>query len=386
MNRDLVLLAFSLITWGTGESMFLYFQPLYLQKLGADPVKIGVILGFAAIASVFVHIPAGYLADRFGRRPLIWLSWSLGMIATWMMAAANGLPVFVAGLVVYSCTYFVMAPMNSYVTAARGKWSVGRALTLEMAAFNAGSILGPSLGGVIADRIGLRSVYFIAGGVFIISTCLIFFIRSQPLAKGQVEETARGPWLNRQFMVFLGIIFLAIFVTYLPQPLAPNFLHNVKGLSYGQIGQLGSISSVGMVIMSLVLGRISPHLGFMIAQTALGLFALLLWRGNTFLLFASGYFFLGGFRTAHSLASAQTNEWVHQSRMGLAYGLTETAYSLATVLAPPLAGILYQLRPSLTFSASFIVIVFSLFVLAAYYYWPRSRPLALMYKRQRHIG
>jgi len=86
MNRNLILLAFSLVTWGTGESMFLYFQPLDLQKLGADPVKIGVILGLAAVASIFVHIPAGYLADRFGRRPLIWSSWIIVFSLAVMLA------------------------------------------------------------------------------------------------------------------------------------------------------------------------------------------------------------------------------------------------------------------------------------------------------------
>ena len=43
-RSDLNLLSISLLIWGLGESLFLIFQPLYLQELGADPVKIGVIL------------------------------------------------------------------------------------------------------------------------------------------------------------------------------------------------------------------------------------------------------------------------------------------------------------------------------------------------------
>ncbi len=373
MNRDLILLAISLVTWGTGESMFLYFQPLYLQKLGADPVKIGVILGIAAVASVFVHIPAGYLSDRFGRRPLIWFSWIIGLIATWTMALAKSLPMFVGGMVIYSCTYFVMAPMNSYITAARNKWSVGRAITVEMAAFNFGSILGPFLGGRIADQVGLHSIYFISGCIFILSTCFIFFLRAQPVEHTSTDETFHGLEINRRYLAFLGIIFITMFVAYLPQPLSSNFLHDVRGLSYGQIGQLGSISSLGVVLMSLVLGRINPHLGFIIGQAAVGLFALLLWQGNAFLLYATGYFFLGGFRVAHSFASAQTNELVHQSRMGLAFGLTETVFSIATMLAPPLAGYLYAINPSLTYSVGFGMILLTTMFLAIYYYRPHTR-------------
>ncbi len=64
MSRDLILLGFSLMTWGIGEGMFFIFQPLYLQQLGASPVTIGVIFGAAGIAMTVAHIPAGHLADR----------------------------------------------------------------------------------------------------------------------------------------------------------------------------------------------------------------------------------------------------------------------------------------------------------------------------------
>jgi MFS family permease len=371
MSHDLVLLTISLLTWGVGESMFMYFQPLYLQKLGADPVKIGVILGIAAIASVCVHIPAGYLADRIGRRPLIWSSWIIALTATWTMALAKSLPVFVVGMVIYSCTYFVIAPMNSYITAARGKWSAGRAITVLMAAFNFGSILGPLLGGRIADQVGLRSIYFIAGSIFILSTTFVLRIQPQPLDQTPAEADNHSLGLNQRYLTYLGVVFIAMFVAYLPQPLSSNYLNNEMALTFSQIGALGSISSLGMVSLSLVLGRLNPHLALIASQVAVGLFALLLWRGNSFILFCAGYFFLGGFRTAHSMASAQTSELVHRSRMGLAYGFTETIFSLAMTLAPPLAGFLYENRPSLIYSASFVLILVSLVILVFYYYRPR---------------
>jgi len=68
MSRDLILIAISMFTWGVGEGMFLYFQPIYLQQLGADPVRIGAILGGFGLMMTISHMPAGYLADRLGRR------------------------------------------------------------------------------------------------------------------------------------------------------------------------------------------------------------------------------------------------------------------------------------------------------------------------------
>lgn len=86
MNRDLRLVALSLFCWGLGESAFFNFQPLYLQQLGARPVDIGFILGAYGVANMLAHIPAGYLADRFGRRPVMWAAWLIGLLATAIMA------------------------------------------------------------------------------------------------------------------------------------------------------------------------------------------------------------------------------------------------------------------------------------------------------------
>src|SRR5689334_5127789 len=119
-NPSLLWLGAALLLWGTGESMFFIFQPIYLSQLGANPVQIGTILGAAGVAMLSAHIPAGYLADRIGRRPLLFASWLLGLLSAWMMALAQELPLFIAGLLVYSFTTFVTAPMNSYITAARG--------------------------------------------------------------------------------------------------------------------------------------------------------------------------------------------------------------------------------------------------------------------------
>lgn len=152
MDRDLLLVTISLLTWGLGEGLFIYFQPIYLQQLGADPIAIGAILGGMGITMTVVHIPAGLVSDRFGRRPIMWLSWVLGALAIWMMALANSLFLFVVGVWIYGLTSFVSAPMNSYIAGARGKWSVGRALTLVQGMYSLGAVAGPFLGDSLARR------------------------------------------------------------------------------------------------------------------------------------------------------------------------------------------------------------------------------------------
>ena len=181
MNRNLALVSVSLLTWGAGEGLFLYFQTLYLQEWGADPLMIGSILGGMGVAMAVMQIPAGYLADRVGSRPVMWGSWLLGTAAAWLMALANSLPLFIAGMLTYGLTSFVLAPMNSYVTAVRGRWSPGRALTLVSAAYNLGAVIGPTIGGALANLYGLKSVYQVAAVILVFSTLIILFAQKPPV-------------------------------------------------------------------------------------------------------------------------------------------------------------------------------------------------------------
>jgi MFS family permease len=366
MSQDLILLAISMFTWGVGEGLFLYFQPLYLEQLGADPIRIGAILGGFGLSMTIAHIPAGYLADRIGRRPLLIVAWILGIVATWMMALATALPLFVTGLLLYGITLFVISPLNSYITAARGVHSVGRAITLVSAGFNLGAVIGPLLGGAIADHWGLRQNYFIAAWIFVVSTILIFFIHSQPVEKASQEEGQVRQLLHSRYLAYLTAVFLAIFAMYLPQSLSPNFLQSERALSVRQIGVMYSLSSVGVVVLNLFLGQLPARVGFLLAQVAVGFFALLLWLGTGLPWYQLGFFLLGGYKTARSLGAAQVREMVHQARMGLAYGLTETVSATATVIAPPLSGYLYTLHPYWMYAFAAGLIALSILVSARF--------------------
>ncbi len=362
MNSDLILLSISLMTWGVGEAMFLIFQPLYLQQLGASPLVIGAIIGAQGIAMTLPHIPAGHLADRIGRKPLLMAAWLIAIISTWLMALVHSLPLFVAGMMIYGLTTFVSSPMNSYITAARGKLSVGRAITMVGALYNIGAVIGPWAGGQVASRFSLQTIYLIAACLFIVSFVILVFIKPQPVEASNVVETGNGKFINRQFITYLSVIFIAGFSMYLAYPLSSNYLQNQQHLSLESIGLLGTISSAGVVILSLTLGHLKARNGYILGQLSVALFALVLWRATSFPWFCLAYFMIGGYRITRNLATAQTRNLVHQSRMGLAYGITETVGSSAIILAPIAAGYLYNIDPPLMYIVGFCLIVVSILV------------------------
>jgi len=360
MGRDLLLLTISLFTWGLGEGLFLYFQPIYLQKLGADPLAIGAILAGMGVAMTVAHIPAGFAADRWGQRPVMWASWLLGLAAIWIMALANSLFPFVAGALVYGLTSFVSAPMNSYIAGARGEWSVGRALTIVMGTYYIGAVAGPFLGGLIGEAWGIKSIYMVAGCFVLVSTGIIFFIRPQEI---QPQPETGGHFrlmADKRFTGLLLIIFTAMLAMNLPQPLTPNFLQNQRHLSLAAIGQLGSLGNLGNAVLLLALGNLPGSIGLLLGQISMGLFTLLLWRGTGLVWYGLGYFFIGGYRLCRSMVLTLARPLLHPSEVGLAFGTIETVTGLTVISAPLLAGFLYQYYPSWIYPISLAMIIVTL--------------------------
>lgn len=375
MNRNLLLVAISLFTWGIGEGLFIYFQPLYLQEWGAEPVLIGGILGAMGIAMMLAQIPSGYLSDRIGSHSVMLASWLLGTIAAWVMALANSLPFFVLGLVIYGLTGFVVAPMNSYITNVRGSLGVGRAITFCSGLYNLGAVLGPITGGLLADKFGLKMVYMIAGIIFCISTLIVFFTAKNPEVHhaDQNSEQPKRLLNNYRFLAFLALSGVTFFALYLPQSLTPNFLQNQQQLSRTTIGVLGAVGSLGNAVATLALGNLNAVLGFVIGQIWVLVFTVAFLKGDSAVFFGIGYFFLGGYRLCRSMVLAIARPLIHPSQTGLAFGMMETANSAAVISAPVLAGLLYYKDPFLMYRVSAWLIAGMLVLSIIIFYFIRRK-------------
>src|SRR5512138_1336525 len=361
IHRDLAIVAISAFIWGLGEGLFIFFLPLALQRWPTDAVQIGAVLSMIGVTMAVVQVPAGYFSDRFGARPLIFASLLLGIASAIVMAAARSLPFFVAGLLAYGCTSFISAPMNSYVTSLRGSWTVQRALTFRAAAFQMGAIVGPILGGWIANTAGLSIVFRYSAGLFLASTLVMSLARRPSEPEHQEASIHFGsPIANPRFLGLLAVVFFTIIAISVPQQLTSLYLQNVHHISIQQIGTMGTIASIGTALTTFSLGNLRVSTGMLIGQLLLAGFALLMWRGQSVMAFFAGYFFVGGYQLYRSMALAFSRSLVKVGDTGLAYGLVETGNALAVVIAPLAAGFLYNYRPEAVYIASLGALVITM--------------------------
>jgi len=371
LNRSLLFVALALLLWGFGEGMFFNFVPIYLdQQFLLSKYEIGIVLGAFGFSMAITHIPAGRLADRIGRRPLLIMAWVLGLVSTLIMGLAFVLPLFLIGLFGYGLTAFVAAPLSSYVTAARGEWPIGTVLSLSTATFGMGMVLGPITGGWVGDHYGMRMSFIIATVMFVLSTIFILFIERQPIDHHDPEAPPPNLMNNQRFVILMGVLAFAIFAMYLSQPLTPNFLAGVRGLSLSETGIIFTVGALGNSLMAILFSRVHPRRGFLVAQALVILFAFFIWKGASLPVFMLGYFLLGGFRAGRPMVMAQARELVHDSQMGVTYGIMETISAVIFILTPPLAGILFERDPKIVYPLSMGLIAIS--ILVSYLFSPRK--------------
>lgn len=371
MNRNLVSIAIALFLWGVGEGMFFNFVPIRLETdFLLSKQQVGFALGAFGFFMAVTHLPSGHLSDRIGRRPLLIAAWMIGMVSTLAMGLADTLPFYLVGLFGYGLTAFVASPLNSYVTAARGDLEVGRVLSVISSMFSFGMALGPVTGGWIAENYGMNTSYLVAFVVFVFSNLSLIFIQPQPLDVHDPSAPPQGLLKNTRFVNFLMIYAFAVFALYVAQPLTPNFLKGVRELTLTETGWIFSAGALGNSVMMLLLSRLQPRRGFVVAQFMVILFAVLIWQGAGLPIFMLGYFLLGGFRAARPMAMAQARELVHSSQMGLSYGAMETVSSIIFIIAPPIAGFIFDRNPYFIYPIAIGLIVVSIII--SYSFSPRK--------------
>lgn len=375
LGRNNVLMMVSLFIWALGEGLWVNLRQLYLADLGASPTQIGTALAVEAISKAAILIPAGYVADRIGPYRVVILSWLLGIAGPVLMAPAQSWQWAVPGMVVYALSGFAIPSVSAFALLSIPDKSqpmiFQRTLTAIFAAYPAGLIFSPFVGGLIANAFGIRACLWIGAALFVVSLVVILFARHvAPIAMEHHEDRPAALFQNRGFRVLAFYYAAAAFVYMLGFPLAPVFFEQVHGFSFSAVGLLFSLMSVGTVVFNLLSGRISRRWNFPLILAIIWLAMFGMWQAGSLAIplppiggspppaalvpAMASFFALGAVWAARTLALSGISTVVRPRNRTLAFSVVDTLTAVATALAARLAGEMFADLPSLPFIASMI--------------------------------
>ncbi len=164
--------------------------PLFLkQEYGVTATEVGIALGLFGIGRLVTSLPAGYLSQRYGRRPVLALGAAINVLGAAMVSLSfsyiwlTGWR-FVSG---FGGSIFITVA-TIYLRDESTPETRGRLLSLQELSILAGQILGPLLGGFLASIFGLRIPLFAQAILMAISLAVI--ILALPESRWR-EESAR---------------------------------------------------------------------------------------------------------------------------------------------------------------------------------------------------
>ena len=173
-KKNLYVCWFGVFATSAGLSQLIPILPLFIQQLGVTNIAeieewSGIAYGVTFILMAVFSPIWGKAADRYGRKPML-LRASLGMalVLTCMGFVQNVYQLVGLRLLQGTISGYYAAAITLVATQTpkdRSGWALG---TLSTGAV-AGMLLGPLLGGAVADLFGLRSVFFVIGALLLIA-------------------------------------------------------------------------------------------------------------------------------------------------------------------------------------------------------------------------
>jgi len=373
LDRDLILIFLGLFFWGLGAFLYIFIQPLYLTELGASPQQIGLALGIGGVVTTLLYAPIGLWADRRGRKGVILAGWSLGTLAGYGFAFAPDWRWFIPAMAAYTLSNFAVSVLNGYVASKAQPEQRSLVYALISTGFSIGSILSPALGGWIGEQYGLRMVYLIAAMLFTCSTLIMCFISPQ---QPEPQATSASAWAllrDRTLLWHIVFVLLLFFAVDVGLILAPKFLAEVRGLDLTQIGSLGTVSAIGVLILAPLISKVGGSRRLAIgAGTLITLLSviLLLWLPG-FVALVVAFFFGGGNRLIRAPVLARFTHLLTPATMSFGLGLQQTAIQIGLAASPYVAGVLYAQNVYWPFYAGGISLILVLGMTALL---PNARP------------
>jgi multidrug resistance protein len=134
-----------------GWSVLIPILPLFAERLGATPVQVALLLTLYALAQLLFAPLWGLVSDRVGRRPVILVSLFGTVVAFLLLALAGSIPALYAARVLAGFFAATIGTAQAVVTDVTRPEDRARGMAVIGAAFGAGMIVGPMLGGLLSE-------------------------------------------------------------------------------------------------------------------------------------------------------------------------------------------------------------------------------------------
>jgi MFS family permease len=168
----------------------------YSLELGASYALTGAIVAIYSFTNMIGNVIGGHWIDKFGRKKMLFT----GMIFVCLILflyplAANGWQLFLARFFHGLAGGVLIPAAFAYVGDQSKGRTRGKSMAFTGASIGTAAIIGPAIGGVLAARASIESVFLLVAILFLISSLYVFFFLTETYV-----STERGKFNFKDFL------------------------------------------------------------------------------------------------------------------------------------------------------------------------------------------
>jgi MFS family permease len=371
ISRKLLLFMVAMVLANIGGNMYGPLLPLYLKELDASVVQIGLFFTLVQIIPLALQILGGWISDSLGRLRSIAMGSVAGVFSYLGLILAPTWQWVLVGEGLSSVTRSLVGPsFSAFIAEESAEESRARVFGITETIFMVVAVIGPPLGGWLADTYGFRIMLGVAGGLYLVATIIrIAMARSAAKTVESEPQKLSMASLKKDLGLMLAMIMAGGLITWilltdgvrdvafsLSFTLVPVYLQEFGGMSIQQIGWLESIFGVFMMLTTMPAGwladrkgdRVPIVLGFLFEFAAMMTFI----RVSDFIGYAFAWALFGlGVGLMSPAYQSLISKAVPEKMRGTAFGFFQTSLGVVSLPAPWIGAQLWErVSPRFTFS------------------------------------
>lgn len=323
----------------TGLFMVLPVLSLYGTNLqGATPLLLGVALGIYGLAQAALQIPFGAASDRFGRRSLLVVGFSLFIGGSLICAGAESVYTLIIGRLFQGAgavSAVLLAMVSDHISTKNRTVSMAIIGVTIGISFGFSIIVGPLLASHMG---GLDTIFYLNSALGILALALVVFVIREPSpdvqgTKGQVRGSLKSALVPDLLRLDLGIFSLH-FMQMCIWVSVPGILLGQLGIALEKHWMVYLASVGGGFILMVPFMRMWDKRGqnrraIMAAISVCGISMLMMGLGQTPMMFLLGLFlFFWGFNLLEATLPSTVTKVADNANKGAATGVYSTCQFL----------------------------------------------------------